>query len=211
MSSRDPSIPIAIRVIKLWAASKKLNNPARATLNSLGFLVMLLALPIANRVPSQGAPQAASAGTDDDHGPSLAARRCSGGSDASDACNGASGASASSGSRGSEDACASQSANTSGDCGVSGCNGCNGSDDASGPQSAYADGDAGWRDGQGSCLLQGSEEATRRAVQVCERGNGSGWERELLQGGERDCNDTTRHVCVSVSSCCRSFFKHIQN
>jgi hypothetical protein len=46
--SQDAAVTIAIRVIKLWAAAKKLNNPSRATLNSLGFLVMLLALPAAN-------------------------------------------------------------------------------------------------------------------------------------------------------------------
>jgi hypothetical protein len=33
-----------MRVIKLWAAAKKINNPSRGTLNSLGYLVMLLAL-----------------------------------------------------------------------------------------------------------------------------------------------------------------------
>ena len=38
-------ISVAMRVIKLWAAAKRINNPLRATLNSLGFLVMLLALP----------------------------------------------------------------------------------------------------------------------------------------------------------------------
>jgi DNA polymerase sigma len=58
-SSEDPAISIAIRVIKLWAASKKLNNPSRATLNSLGFLVMLLALPEAHRGPGEQAAQSA--------------------------------------------------------------------------------------------------------------------------------------------------------
>jgi hypothetical protein len=47
----DSAISIAMRVIKLWAAAKRINNPLRATLNSLGFLVMLLALPLSNPAP----------------------------------------------------------------------------------------------------------------------------------------------------------------
>jgi hypothetical protein len=52
-------------VIKLWAAAKKINNPSRATLNSLGYLVMLLALPSCNentRLSSPSSERRASCG-----------------------------------------------------------------------------------------------------------------------------------------------------
>ena len=55
-SRQDPAISIAIRVIKLWAATKKVNNPSRATLNSLGYLVMLLALPACNEKTCLSSP-----------------------------------------------------------------------------------------------------------------------------------------------------------
>ena len=53
----EPAIAVAMRVIKLWAAANKLNNPTRGTLNSLGFLVLLLALPSVQREWQQARQQ----------------------------------------------------------------------------------------------------------------------------------------------------------
>ena len=65
--SRDEAVTSAIRVIKLWAAAKKLNNPSRATLNSLGCLVMLLALPAADMSGALSHPHPSGSTADSAH------------------------------------------------------------------------------------------------------------------------------------------------
>ncbi|KAJ1480783.1 hypothetical protein T484DRAFT_1955718 [Baffinella frigidus] len=42
--ARDVAVRVAIRVIKLWAAARALNNPRKGSLTSLAYLVMLLAI-----------------------------------------------------------------------------------------------------------------------------------------------------------------------